>query len=139
MLADALSAPLQHHLEGVRVKHQRDIAAGYGRVTLSAALDRKYPNAATEWLWQFVFPVGRICKDPKCGAPSRFHLHESAIQRAVTVAARQAGVKRVSCHTFRHSNAAHLIRPARSVRSPSLSRSGGECVAANDGGGLLQE
>ena len=72
-------------------------------MSLPDALAVKYPQAATEWRWQFVFPAGRICRDPRWGALSRYHLHESAVQRAVTEAARQAGLdKRVSCHTFRH-------------------------------------
>ena len=61
--------------------------AGLGRVVLLDALDRKYPHAAHEWRWQFVFPAGRICRDPQYGPASRYHLHESAIQRAVTDAA----------------------------------------------------
>jgi integrase len=101
MLKEGLTA----HLGEVRSQH-RDRSEGFGRVVLPAALDRKYPNAATDWLWQFVFPAGRICRDPQFGPPSRFHLHESAVQRAVTAAVRRAGItKRVSCHTFRSVSA----------------------------------
>ena len=56
------------------------------------ALDRKYPNAATEWAWQFVFPAARICRDPRFGPPSRFHLHESVVQKEIASAVRRAGL-----------------------------------------------
>jgi hypothetical protein len=72
-------------------------------VALPFALDRKYRNAATEWAWQFVFPAGRICRDPRWGPPSRFHLHETVVQREIAAAARKAGLtKKVGAHTFRH-------------------------------------
>lgn len=104
----SLVEPLERHLQVVRRLPARDRDRGFGRVSLPDALAVKYPNAATEWKWRFVFPAGRICRDPRWGAPSRYHLHESAVQRAVTEAARQAGLdKRVSCHTFRHSFATH--------------------------------
>ena len=90
MLPDAVKETLGQHLEAVRRQHHADLALGFGRVVLPDALDRKYPNAATEWRWQFVFPAARICRDPRWGPPSRFHLHESAIQRAVTEAGRRA-------------------------------------------------
>jgi integrase len=78
--------------------------AGVGRVVLADALARKYPQAAADWAWQFVFPAGRICRDERFGPPSRFHLHEWVIQRAVAQAGRRAGLtQRVGCHTFRHS------------------------------------
>jgi integrase len=77
---------------------------------LPDALERKYPHAATDWAWQFVFPAGRICRDKRFGPPTRVHLHESAIQRAVAEAGRKVGLaKRVGCHTFRHSFATHLL------------------------------
>jgi integrase len=86
MLPDALKKTLEVHLEGVRRLHHADLAAGFGRVALPGALDRKYPNASTDWSWQFIFPAGRICRDELFGTPIRFHLHESAVQRAVTEA-----------------------------------------------------
>ena len=79
MLPDALRKALEEHLEGVRRLHHADLAAGFGRVVLPGALDRKYSNAATDWSWQFVFPAGRICRDERFGPPKRFHLHESVI------------------------------------------------------------
>jgi integrase len=74
-----------------------------------------------DWLWQFVFPAGRICRDERFGPPTRFHLHKSAVQRAVT----EAGLaKRVGCHTFRH-HADCLIMPT-AFSSP---QSGGAEIA----------
>jgi integrase len=114
---------LLRQLDDVQRLHQRDLAAGFGRVVLPDALARKYPNAETEWRWQFVFPAARICRDPRWGPASRFRLHESAVQRAVAAAARLAGMeKRVSCHVFRHysasptmpSNVGHQSRSGRS-------------------------
>jgi hypothetical protein len=59
-------------------------------VMLPDALERKYPSAATEWGWQFLFPASRVCRDPRWGPPSRFHLHESEVQKAIPMAVRQA-------------------------------------------------
>jgi integrase len=71
-----------------------------------------------EWRWQFAFPASRICRDPNFGPPSRYHLHESVIQRAVTEAGRAAGLtKRVTCHTFRHSFATHLLEAGYDIRT----------------------
>jgi len=67
MLPDRVKEPLTQHLAHVQRLHHRDLAAGLGRVVMPDALSRKYPNAAAEWRWQFVFPAGRICRDPRFG------------------------------------------------------------------------
>jgi integrase len=100
MLPGAVKAKLAAHLEAVRAQHARDLERDVGSAPLPDALALKYPNAGREWAWQFVFPAARVCRDPRWGPPCRYHLHESAVQRLVAAAVRQAGItKRASCHT----------------------------------------
>jgi len=121
---------LRLHLDGVRRQHERDLRAGVGRVVLPEALDRKYPNAAAEWRWQFVFPAARICTNPAYGPPSRVHLHESVVQMAVTAAVRAAGLaKRASCHSLRHHADCRIMRTgARSSLADGGDRAFPNCV-----------
>jgi site-specific recombinase XerD len=87
-------------------------------VYLPFALARKYPRAGRQWIWQYVFPSHRLSKDPRTGAIRRHHISESGLQKAVTEAARQVGIpKRVSCHTFRHSFATHLLQQGYDIRT----------------------
>jgi integron integrase len=110
VLPRALIEPLQREIERVRRVHGDDLAAGFGEVWLPDALARKYPNAAREWSWQYIFPASARSIDPRSGAERRHHLDETVLQRAVKQAVRRARIhKPATRHTLRHSFATHLI------------------------------
>ena len=138
-MPDSLIPRLQRQVERVRLLHDEDLSAGFGQVYLPNALEKKYPNAPTELIWQYLFPASKRSLDPRSlpagdreafrvfaegglgvrsGLMRRHHLEPSGLQRAVKEAARKAGIqKRVTCHTFRHSFATHLLQNGYDIRT----------------------
>ena len=109
---------LAGHLSEMRRLHQDDLAQGLGEVFLPDALARKYPNAASEWIWQYVFASGRLSLDLRSGETRRHHIHENGLQKSVKKAALAASIsKRVNCHGLRHSFATHLLESGHDIRT----------------------
>jgi len=113
----SLVEPLTTHLDRVRMLWAGDQANGHPPIQLpTEGLERKFPQAGKQWPWFWVFPGKGLSRDPRTGIYRRHHAHENGLQKAVSKAAKDAGIaKRVSCHTLRHGFATALVQRGEDI------------------------
>jgi len=118
VLPESLRNGLTTQIDAVGKLHTVDLTDGCGEVFMPDGLARKYPSAAHELGWQFVFPARNLAADPMTGVIRRHHIHPTSVRKHVRKAVVSSGIQKpVTCHTFRHSFATRLLEKGYDLRT----------------------
>jgi integron integrase len=117
-LPETILPELRVQLESLKDLYRRDLGRKFSGVFLMNVLEKKYKNAAKQFIWQWFFPAKQLTYVKAAGEYRRYHLHETHVQRAIKKAVGKVGIcKRASAHTFRHSFASHLLQGNYDIRT----------------------
>ncbi len=117
MMPMSVRQTLLDQVETVRQIHNRDLRRGFGQVTIPERKNQIHADMGQEFIWQYVFPSKKRQLNTGTGMTQRSHVLESGLQKAVKTAVKKVGIKKsISCNTFRHSFATHLLESNVSTR-----------------------